>query len=299
MMKYVLLLLAVPYVSGCSAIAEEPAPKARSSDDVAIRKLTENYCAAFDRHDAKALAELWSPNAEYVSPISGHAIHGRAAIEKDFAAMFQAESSARLTVKIESIRFVTPDVAIQDGSASVVQPGEAPSESTVTVALVKKDGHWLIDSDHENVLPASPTASEHLKDLDWMVGTWSDNDPDATVKTVCQWTAGRAFLTRTFSIAIKDQVELQGTQVIGWDPAKKELRSWAFDSDGGFAEGTWKRDGARWVIHSVNTQPDGRKGVSTNIMRMIDNDHFGWSSIGREVGGQFLPNIDEVEVVRQ
>ena len=68
--------------------------------------------------------------------------------------MFQAEGDARLTVKIDSIRFVTPDVAIEDGTASVVRPGEAPSESTYTVVFVKKDGRWLIDSDHETVLPA-------------------------------------------------------------------------------------------------------------------------------------------------
>jgi uncharacterized protein (TIGR02246 family) len=298
-MRHILLLLAVVNLIVCPAIAKEPEPNSRSADEAAIRKLAETYCAAFDRRDAKSLAEQWSQDAGYLSPISGNSVRGRAAIEKEFAGMFRAEGEARLTVKIDSIRFVTPDVAIEDGSASVVRPGEVTSESTFTVVLVKKDNRWLIDSDRETVLPEPPTAFEKLKDLDWMVGTWADNDDNATVKTVCQWTAGRAFMTRTFSVAIKDQVELQGTQVVGWDPAKKQVRSWAFDSDGGFAEGTWKRDGDRWVVHSVNTLPDGRKGVSTNVMRRIDNDHFGWSSIGREVNGELLPNIDEVEVVRQ
>ena len=29
------------------------------------------------------------------------------------------------------------------------------------------------------------------------------------------------------------------TQRIGWDPAAKQIRSWEFDSEGGFGEGTW------------------------------------------------------------
>jgi len=298
-MKRILLLLAAVNLLGWPAIAKEPEPTGHSADEAAIRKLAETYCAAFDRRDAKALAEEWLPEAVYNSPISGKPVRGRAAIEAEFAAMFQAEGDARLTVTIDSLRFVTPEVAIEDGTADVVRPGEAPSESNYTVVFVKKDGRWLIDSDRETVLPAPPTAFEQLKDLDWMVGTWADNDDSATVKTVCQWTAGRAFMTRTFSIAIQDQLELEGTQVIGWDPVKKQIRSWAFDSDGGFAEGTWMRNGDRWVIHSVSTLPDGRKGVATNVMRMIDDDHFGWSSIAREVDGELLPNIDEVEVVRQ
>jgi uncharacterized protein (TIGR02246 family) len=298
-MKRSVLLLAILGLLGCQAVAKDSEPAGNSADEAAIRSLADTYCTAFDRRDTKALADLWSPDAVYNSPISGKRIRGRAAIEAEFAEMFRAEGDARLSVKIDSIRFITPDVATEDGSASVMRPGEAPSESTYTVVFVKKDNHWLIDSDRETVLPAAPTAYEKLKDLDWMVGSWADNDESASVKTECQWTAGRAFLTRTFSIAIEGQVELQGTQVIGWDAAKKQIRSWAFDSDGGFAEGTWKRDGDRWVIHSVNTLPDGRKGISTNVMRMIDNDHFGWSSIGREVAGELLPNIDEVEVVRQ
>ena len=287
------LLLAATHLSAKAPEQGHPA------DEAAIRKLTETYCAAFDRRDAKALAELWSPDADYMSPISGKEVHGREAIENEFATMFEAEGDARLSVKIDSIHFVTSEVAVQDGSADVVRPGEAPSQSTFTVVLVKKEGHWLIDSDRETVLPAPPTAYEELKDLDWMVGTWVDDDDSATVKTVCQWTAGRAFLTRTFSISIGDDIDLQGTQVIGWDPVKKQIRSWAFDSDGGFAEGTWKRNGDHWVIHSIDTLPDGRRGVSTNVMRMIDDDRFGWSCIAREVAGQLLPNIDEIEVERQ
>lgn len=145
-------------------------------DEAAIRKAAEAYTIAFDKRDAKALAALWSPNAVYSSPIGGKQVEGRPAIEAEFAGMFKQAGEARLSVKIASIRFITDNVATEDGTAQVVRPGEPPSESTYTAIHVKKEGKWLIDSVRETVLPEPPTAAEHLKDLDWMVGQWGDAD---------------------------------------------------------------------------------------------------------------------------
>ena len=35
------------------------------------------------------------------------------------------------------------------------------------------------------------------------------------------------------------------------------------------------------------------------IIRLIDNDKFTLQSVGREVAGELLPNIDEVTVIRK
>jgi uncharacterized protein (TIGR02246 family) len=270
-----------------------------SRDEAEIRKNAETYAAAFDRRDAKALAAMWAPEAVYTSPVSGKKVHGREAIRAELEALFKQSGRARLVVKIDSVRFVGTDTAVEEGSARISRPGEAPAETEYSAIHVKKEGKWLLDSIQETDLTEPSPPYEHLKDLEWLVGQWGDNDDRADVKVECKWTANRAFLTRSFSISIEGGVEMEGTQIIGWDPAKKQIRSWAFDSDGGFAEGTWKRDGDRWVIRSVDVLPDGGKGTSTNILRMIDNDHFGWKSIAREIDGELLSNIDEVEVVRQ
>ena len=42
--------------------------------------------------------------------------------------------------------------------------------------------------------------------------------------------------------------DLEGTQVIGWDPAAGTIRSWMFDSDGGFGEGTWSKKDNSWIV---------------------------------------------------
>ena len=39
--------------------------------------------------------------------------------------------------------------------------------------------------------------------------------------------------------------------MIGKDAASEGLRSWTFESEGGFGEATWSRDGKKWVLDSA------------------------------------------------
>ena len=288
------LLLAAAAMGAVAASAEDGA-----TDKAAVEKAIQSYVAAFNARAAKALAAHWSPEGVYISRLSGESVTGREALEKDFAALFDEVKEARLEVATESIDFVSPNVAIEQGSATVLRPDEAPAESDYSVVYVKRDGTWLIDrvSEEEKVEP--PSQYEHLKDLEWMIGQWVDQSEDVVIKTDCQWTRNRNFIVRAFTVSTEDQIDMSGMQLVGWDPARKQIRSWVFDSDGGFAEGVWKKTGDRWIVQSTATLPDGRKGSSTSIFRSLDPNRFGWQRVNRLVDGELLPNIDEVVIVRQ
>jgi uncharacterized protein (TIGR02246 family) len=269
-----------------------------AGDEAAIRKAAADYVEAYQKGDAKALAALWGPDAEYLNPTSGRRVKGRQAIEQEFDRIFKQGGASQLEVTIHSIRFLTPDVAIEEGEARVTPEGEAPEESTYMAIHVKRDGRWLLESVRETDLPVRATSYEHLKELEWMVGTWVDSDEEAAIETTCRWTKNKNFLTRNFRVIIGEHVDMEGTQVIGWDPAAGRIRSWVFDSDGGFAEGVWTRKDNRWVIHSVGTLPDGGQATAINILTYIDNDTLTWQTTGREVDGEILPNVDPVTVKR-
>jgi hypothetical protein len=106
-------------------------------------------------------------------------------------------------------------------------------------------------------------------------------------------------LNRSFAVVVGDQVDLAGMQIIGWDPVAKQIRSWIFDSDGGFSEGKWTRKGDRWLIRQSGTLPDGGRSSAVNVITRIDDDSFTWQSVQREIDGDILPNVDEVLVVRK
>jgi hypothetical protein len=164
---------------------------------------------------------------------------------------------------------------------------------------VKRDGQWLLDRVTEESAPVVVSNYEHLKEIEWMIGTWVDEDDQNRIETTCAWTKNQNFMTRAFTMSIRDRIDLSGMQFVGWDPVNKKIRSWVFDSDGGFGEGEWTKKGNRWYIQSKGTTSDGKKMSSVNIITYVDDNTFTWQSVDRSMDGELLPNVDEVTVVRK
>ncbi len=279
-------------------LAAIASPVFASADELAaIRARVESYQAAYNRHDAKAVAEHWSEDAEYIRE-SGDRVHGRSAIQKVFEQLFAEDHELQLHVTVTNLRLVTPEVAVEDGKAEVSGEQGPVLESTYTAVNVKKNGVWYVDSIRETDLPAPPSNYERLKELSWMIGEWTSKEGEAVVKAKCDWTKNKNFITRSFSITVKDKLEISGTQVIGWDASVGKIKSWMFDSDGGVAEGIWMRSGNSWSVKTAATMPDGGKGAAVHVMTYVDDTSFTWHTVSRELDGEILPNIDEVTIVR-
>ena len=296
-MKRVMLTVAMMAWGLASAIGAEA--NRQAADEAAIRKTVESYVAAFNQGDAKALAAMWSPEAVYTNPLSGQQVVGRAEIEKQFAAIFADAKGAKLEAKTDSVQFISPSVAVEHGTAKVIRPDQAPEESEYTAVYVKRDAQWLLDRVTEEDVVVVTSHYEQLKELEWMIGRWVDQDEDDTVVTECNWTRNNNFLARSFTIQIRDRLDMAGMQIIGWDPSTKQIRSWVFDSDGGFGQGTWTKKDKRWYIQQSGVLPDGRKSSSVNIVTYVDDKTCTLQSVNRMVEGELLPNVDEVTIVKE
>lgn len=266
----------------------------------AIRQSAQSYVAAYNRGDAAALASHWSPTAVYVRRDTGERISGREAIAAMFQESFQPSSSRQLSVTIEAIRLITPDVAVEDGIAHIATEGGESLESTYTAVHVKRDGVWLLDSVRETDVPASsPSASNELAQLEWLVGEWLDQDEHATIRTRYEWAKNKSFLTSHFTVDMQGRLALEGTQIIAWDPVARQIRSWVFDSEGGFGEGVWQLVDDQWVVHTTSTLADGSQGSAVNVFAQVDEKTFTWKSVDRKLNGEQQPDIAEVSVYRQ
>ncbi len=297
MKRIVLCLLVVGAAVASRTFAKQPGEP--SGDEAAIRKADEAYTQAFNKHDAKALAEAWSPDAVYLNRTTGDEVTGRAAIAEEFTAVFKDQPEVKLELSVQSIRFVSPNVAVEEGIAKTLVPKAEPEEEEYNAVFVRRDGQWLLDRVTEKAKKAAPTASEQLKPLEWMIGHWVDKDDKVDVQTDCKWTKNRSYITRSFTVAVEGDMNMSGMQVIGWDPAAKTIRSWTFDSDGGFTEGTWTFQKGRWFIRNKGVLADGRKASMVNVIKPVDQNSFTWQTVERTVGGELLPNIDAVLIVRE
>jgi len=268
------------------------------ADEAAIRAAIDSYVAAYNRGDAKAVAALWSESGEWISP-SGQRFRGRQAIEKEMQSLFSEEKGVHIEVINPVIRLVSPDVAVEEGTVRVIHPTDPPSESTYLAVDVKEQGQWRLNTVRETDVPETPAASLQLDDLAWLIGEWVDDSPGVDAAAIVSWTKNKKFLTYTFKVSGADADDLEGTQVIGWDPAAGTIRSWMFDSDGGFGEGTWSKKDNTWVVKFSQVLPDGGKASATNIYTLVNGNAFTWKSIGRKVDDEFLPNVDAVKMIRK
>ena len=224
-----------------------------------IGKLLSEMEDSFNRGDAKALAACWTPGGEFVGP-GGERMEGREDIEKGFQAAFAANKNTRLALRVLSLRVVSEGVALVDAVAEV-QPVPASGESNSELVLVKRDGRWLIDSARDTIRHAA-SQTQHLKPLEWMTGDWGNpvsSKDGVSVQSGCDWTANRAFLIRKYKVEGQGDLLHGGTEIIGWDPPARRIRSWDFDSDGGFGESVWVQDGNRWLIHFAGLWPTGAR----------------------------------------
>ena len=274
-------------------------PGEPSADEAAIRKADQAYVQAFNKHDAKALADAWSPEAVYLNRVTGDEVVGRAAIAEQFTAIFKDQPEVKLDLNVQSIQFVSPNVAVEQGIAKTLAPKAEPEEEEYSAVFVRREGQWLLDRVTERTKDAAPSRYEQLKPLEWMIGRWVNKDDKVDIETECKWTKNRSFITRSFTVAAEGQIKMSGMQIIGWDPVAKAIRSWTFDSDGGFAEATWTFKKDRWFIQNKGFLADGRKASMLNVIKPVDQNSFTWQTVARTAGGELLPNIDEVLIVRQ
>src|SRR6201981_484701 len=97
-------------------------------DKEAIFNNAKGFVDAFEKGDAKAVAAFWAEDGDYVD-LDGRHLRGRAAIEDAFKEFFEENKGLKLRIDVKSVRFVTPDVAIGDGTSSVIPPdGSPPSQ---------------------------------------------------------------------------------------------------------------------------------------------------------------------------
>jgi uncharacterized protein (TIGR02246 family) len=299
MQRVIGVLSAVLVIAVTAAnVSAQDKPAGGSTDRQAVLALLTQMETGFNARDAKGLAACWTENGEFAGP-AGARVKGRADLEKQFQEAFAARKEGKLQIHVNHLRVVNEGLALVEAVAEV-QPAAAGGAPAADFVLVKQDGRWLIESAHET-LSLLPPQTNRLKELDWLVGNWSSDTSKAgiTLRTACDWTANQAFLIRRFKVEGKEAILHGGTEIIGWDPRTSRIRSWVFDSDGGFGENVWVHDGNRWLIKYSGTMADGSEASATHIMTKVDATTATMQSKDRVVNGAAQPDIPETELKRQ
>ncbi len=293
MMMVGALAAALTATAAAQQKAAQPNP-----DEQAIRQVAEGFVKAYNAGDAKAIAGLFIAGGEVVNE-EGENVQGHEGIQRVFAQIFQAHPKSQIKIAIASIRLLSPSLAVEDGVSTVTHSSDQPSErSPYTVVHVKQDGQWRMASARD--LPAeAESAEEELKQLQWLIGDWVDESPDALILTSYRWADDHRSILSEFKVQVGGHPAMTGQQRIAWNPLAKTIRSWSHDSAGGFGEGVWARNGKEWIVKMTGVTHDGKSATATNVLTRTAKDRMTWQSRDRVVGGEVMPNVGPFAIVRK
>ncbi|HEY4234703.1 MAG TPA: SgcJ/EcaC family oxidoreductase [Lacipirellulaceae bacterium] len=276
----------------CAADAQKPTG---TNDKTApIRASADAFSQAFNAGDAKAVAALWTPDGTETDE-QGQVFKGRKAIEEQYAALFKARPDARIQVEVHSIDMPAPNVAVEDGVAKMITKSDPPSATRYTAVHIMDGGKWLMASVHEAPVDLK-AGSANLQALEWLIGRWRAKNEDTVAESDIHWLANKTFIERDYTVRKNGEVTNSGKQLIGWDPQEGQIRSWSFDSSGGYGTGLWAQSADGWQIDHIGTLPDSTPTSAQDfVIHVSGQDNvLGWRSTHRMAGESMLPDTAEV-----
>jgi len=284
----------LPHTVEAFAQERSAPPEGKNADEQAIRKAGAGHVEAMNKGDLNALMAFWTPDADYIDE-AGKVTRGKDGLTALFKKGLAENKGSKIAGKMHSLKFLRPEVAMEDGSLEFTAPDGSKEANRYAVVWVKSGDRWLISSARD--LPAETSelpslAYPQLKALEWMVGEWQDASDKIDVDIVCRWDRNKSFLLMQYEVKRPGSEPIQVSQRVGWDGHNGKIRSWVFDSQGGFGEGYWERQGNRWVVSKAGILPDGGTGTATNLYEFVDQNKFVWRATDREVDGQPLSDTE-------
>ncbi|MFN9717575.1 MAG: SgcJ/EcaC family oxidoreductase [Planctomycetota bacterium] len=269
---------------------------ANEGGETEIRAMFDALGSAFNSGKSADVAGFFLTGGELIDE-AGNVYQGPTEIKELLDQYFQKFAGAKVTIELESVRFLGP-VVIQEGTRSTTL-GDATSKVQFTCVVSKTDQGYRIVSLRDFPEETLPTPGEQLQTLDWLVGDWVNEGADARVRISYQWSEDRNFLLGEFHVIDDGQVVSKSSHRIGWDPVLGKPRSWLFDSDGGFSEAVWTLLGdGRWIVRSSAVLPDGLTGSATLTITPADPGRFIYAGSSRLIG-HALEDDFELTVVRK
>jgi uncharacterized protein (TIGR02246 family) len=262
----------------------------RASDRASVLASIKSLTAAFSKGDANALVAHWTAEGEYVGG-DGATFRGRDSLTKAYGEFLSKNRDHHVEFTADEVRFPSRDTAVAEGHMKRMKAGQT-NVSQCSLLLAREDGKWLV------VILRETLGDGHtVRDLEFLIGTWSAKKDGSEVSTTYEWTGNKKFVRCHFSVT-HDGKSAKGMQMIGKNPSTGALHVWTFEDEGGIGEATMRQDGKKWVQEATGVLTDGQTLTATNILTPVDADTFTWQSVERALNDEPLPDLPPVKVTR-
>jgi uncharacterized protein (TIGR02246 family) len=270
----------------------------READKQAIEKLAKDFIQAFNKRDAAGIAAHWTAEGEFIRN-DGQPIRGKSEIEKGYADFFKTvKNKSQVEIQFDGINFPSADTAYSEVTLRLKnEEGEVVASSWRNTLLVREGGQWKVAMVREWDRDVGLDAN--LSELAWLIGTWQAATKDREVTISYKWDDNKMFINGKYTVKEGAKVVESGTQIIGKDNAEGTLRSWTFQSDGGWGGGVWTREGKKWSVDVYGVTPEGKELTATSVYVHVDPATFTWQAVGQALNGEPIPDTQPLKVTKE
>jgi uncharacterized protein (TIGR02246 family) len=293
-------VLALTVLGGCFTAAQDKTAKdpKHESDTLAIDKLTKDMIQAFDKRDAAAMAANWTAEGEFIRNDT-EPVRGRAKIDTGYMEFFKAlKGKPKLEIQSDAVRFPSQDTAVTEATVRLKNDkGELVASARQDTVLVRESGQWKVAIVRE--WDRDIGLDVNLKELEWLIGTWQAVTKDRQVTMTYEWDENQAFIRGKYAVKEGTKVIESGAEIIGKDNAEGVIRSWIFQSDGGFGGGAWARNGKKWSLDVHGVSADGRKLTATILYIPVDPNTVTWQGVNQALDSVPVADTPPIKVTKQ
>ncbi|XZE22484.1 YybH family protein [Pirellulaceae bacterium SH449] len=258
---------------------------------------TDKLVTAFNKGDIKGIVNTFLSDGELIDE-RGVVHSGQEQISSLMVSFFENYPNVSTEAELESVRQVA-GIVFADGRRSIATAdGTSVTLLRFNSVWQKTDAGYKLASFRDYSEPSSLTPNEALQELQWLIGDWVNEGDDATVRLSFKWSADTNFILGDYSLKTVDGDLSTSTQRIGWDALQGAFRSWTFDVDGGFGEGTWTRTVNGWRVRSSAVTPEGTTASAILLLTPVSEDRFSINGSNRIANEESLPDY-EIFVVKR
>jgi hypothetical protein len=147
----------------------------------------------------------------------------------------------------------------------------------------------------------APTGNyEHLKQLEWIVGTWEaeveareagpgfEAGQKVQLRMENEWQLQKNIIAVAWTVKVHDFTLSAHQGIIGYDAANERVVSGGFDSLGGYRYAVWSGESPEWMADRTGAEGDGKKVSSVLVLKRVNADTFTTQSTKRTEDGEEL-----------
>jgi len=139
-----------------------------TGSEAQVRARCQEFAAAWNRHDAKAMAGFWAPDGDLINP-SGRMAKGRADVEKLFTdEQAGVMKGTTFTITGMTVRLLEPDIAVADWDVEIsgMQSPEGTAmpvlKTHVNSVMMKKSGQWWVVAGRPVIYQSAPASARPM-----------------------------------------------------------------------------------------------------------------------------------------